>query len=130
MSRDIVLEKTKLLEQKSCPICSSNGTTIDRVATIHPYSDITLDLLECDHCKHWWSNPIPTQELLNDLYQKGSEYVVPKNYAASTPAIITTYDKKLWNKIFKASTYHFKMKGSVETSFSYLEIGISSGCQI
>ncbi len=60
-----------------CPVCKgSQLRNIGKAQTIHPAKDLQLDLAECVNCRHWFINPMPMQNELTRLYQKGSRYVV------------------------------------------------------
>ena len=120
---DTLLEEKNFLEQKNCPICFSSSFIVESVKTINPNSEKKIELRECDECKHWWHNPLPSQDVLNSLYQNGSEYVVPVGYG-KTPA---AHDYKLWEKVFDSSAGFSKKIDRTTKSFNYLEIGIGSG---
>lgn len=117
----------ELIVQTLCPICGNNSALIDNVLTMNIQSDKKVELRECLFCRHWWNNPLPSQNLLNNFYQNSSEFVVPKNY----PYLISkTPDKdrdKSLKKIFCLSANYSKKISSNNKSFNYLEFGIGSG---
>ncbi|MFA5997323.1 MAG: class I SAM-dependent methyltransferase [Candidatus Paceibacterota bacterium] len=117
-----------LIDQDTCPVCGGDGIVIDTINTINPSSNKKIDLVECALCKHWWHNKLPNQKLLNDLYQSGSEYVVPATYAK---AVVTkpskNIDDLLFEKIFNQLSSYSNKISSTKKSFNYLELGIGSG---
>lgn len=117
-----------LIDQKNCPICSGDGFLVDRGKTINPSSDRIIDLLGCLACKHWWHNPLPNQELLNNFYQSSSEYVVPATYAVAMSAKpANNITDPLFEKIFsQLSSYSDKISNTAK-SFNYLELGMGAG---
>lgn len=116
-----------LLSKINCPICSSGSRTIDTVTTINPNSDTTVSLKECSSCAHWWHDPLPTQELLNEFYSEGNAYVVPKNYESDITIKPTSEVLPVWNKIFATVLLYSKTVSAKEKNFNYLELGVGSG---
>jgi hypothetical protein len=97
-----------------CPICKSSSKQIDSVKTINPNSELLVNLLECDICKHWFIEEAPSQEELSTMYSSNSEYVVPKGYCDEM------IDAK-FNVSDKLAYLQPKYK------FNYLELGVGSG---
>ena len=121
-----IIDEQKLLDKKTCPICGGDSHLVDNVLTIHPDSKRKVELRECIICTHWWHTKMPTQELLDEFYSTGSEYVVPKHY---TDATVNTSpdDYRLWEHIFKTAAQHSKKINKTGKTFNYLEVGVGSG---
>ena len=109
----------ELIQQKNCPICFGDSRLIDTTKTINPKSERMVELRECLICKHWWNNPLPTQELLQSFYENNSEYVVPEGYSKAMLSSVANHTNPLVEKLLKISP--------VKEKFNYLEIGIGSG---
>jgi hypothetical protein len=124
---EVDLTDQNLISRTSCPICSNESKVIDTTFTINPKSKKKSDLRECLSCYHWWNDPLPSQELLNTLYQEGSEYVVPKNYKETTERNAVNNVDPLWQKVYKTSSKYSDKISSNKKDFNYLEIGVGSG---
>ena len=69
-------------------ICISCGSltfkSMGLAKIIDPKLDDTFEILNCSNCAHWITYPVPSQELLNNLYSKDSTSVLgeesSKNY--------------------------------------------------
>jgi len=94
------LNKKYLKEKAGCPICNGKSRIIDNVHTINSNSFEILNLCECFNCSHWWIDPMPAQNYLLELYEKGSEYVVSPNYAGSDELKRGDFEK-FFNNILK-----------------------------
>ena len=114
------LNKKYLKEKVNCPICNGQSKVIDNVHTINSNSFEILNLRECFNCSHWWIDPMPDQNYLLELYEKGSEYVVSPNYAGSDELKREDFEK-FFNNILKYLKYKNLKK------LNYLEIGCGSG---
>jgi len=115
-----VLDKKYLKEKPNCPICEGNSKIIDNVHTINENASDILNLRECLSCGHWWIDPMPDQEYLIKLYQKGSEYVVSKGYKGSDEL-----EKVKFEEFYEEIIKYFKDKNPGE--LNYLEVGCGSG---
>jgi len=114
------LDKNYLKEKPNCPICNSNSKIIDNVRTINENAHDILNLRECFNCGHWWIDPMPEQDYLIKLYQKGSEYVVSKGYEGSDKLERVKFEK-FYEEIIKY------FKGRDPKELNYLEVGCGSG---
>ena len=99
----------------NCPICNSNKLQILlKTNTMHPSSDILIDLIECNNCQHWFINPMPQQTILNEFYSTQSEYVVPRGYVGTQDTNEEhSYLKIIFDKISNGN--------------KYIELGVGSG---
>jgi SAM-dependent methyltransferase len=70
------LDQSRLNTVASCPICGGNPKRLRILRTINPISKDTVALMECLTCRHWWHDPMPTQEYLSKMYAQNSEFVV------------------------------------------------------
>lgn len=105
-----------------CPVCKCDSSIISSVKTINPSSDQKLDLRECSSCRHWWIDPMPTQQYLSMSYGAGSPFVVGKvegeSFYLSESLSIT--EKNVLRDELKSNKDDF-------TGLKYLEIGIGDG---
>ena len=69
------LNTNKLIPRDFCPICGGNYIIRDNVKTINLNAFEILNLKECLKCKHWWIDPLPTQEYLEELLINDSDYI-------------------------------------------------------
>lgn len=99
----------------SCIVChSTSAKIISNLKTINPNSDIEVQLLECENCKHWSIDPTPSQKELSDMYSSNSEFVVPRGYSDSMSST-QLKDTCIFSDLLPSR------------SFNYLELGIGSG---
>lgn len=76
------INENELVHQTKCPICRSDiNHIVGLKRTINPYSDLSVSIIECVNCIHWFTTPMPTQGLLNKLYSYDSEYVNGRGWA-------------------------------------------------
>jgi len=112
------LNKDKLVNKDSCPICDGPSKTIQTVKTININSEDLVELKKCKVCGHWWINPMPAQDYLNSLYEKGSEFVVSSGYQGrEEPA----------KEELEMYVNRFIDKNKELKKMNYLEIGIGPG---
>ena len=112
------LDKKHLHPKKDCPICHSNSKIIDTTKTINHNSNEILNLRECLYCKHWWIDPMPTQNYLNELYKKSSEFVVSRGYRGR---------EEPSNKELEKYSSRFLEYIKNKKKLKYLEIGVGPG---
>jgi hypothetical protein len=62
--------------QNECPICVGKSELLHPARNINPENQHMFEFRRCVQCDHGWIDPIPTQGLLNHLYQKGSRSVI------------------------------------------------------
>jgi len=117
----------KLTDQKSCPICFSCSKLVGSVLTINPKSERIVGLRECLECGHWWSDPIPTQDLLTNLYNDNSEYVVPAGYYSAMMLASMDQDNPFGEELLRLASFYSPKISFTEKNFNYLELGIGSG---
>jgi SAM-dependent methyltransferase len=102
-----------------CPICGSASPRLisNAVPTIHPDSDLRIDLSQCSQCRHWWNTPVPSQADLIALYQADSPFVVSAGWdrISQQEKPILFFDAKIIDYPYPAE---FR---------SYLEIGCGGG---
>jgi SAM-dependent methyltransferase len=60
----------------ACPVCAGESRVAHRALNIHPNKPRRFDLRVCGQCRHGWIDPMPSQGLLNYLYNRGSYSVV------------------------------------------------------
>ena len=63
-------------EAPACPICASLGKVRHSAFNINPDKTHAFDLRICPQCSHGWIDPMPSQQLLNYLYSRGSLSVI------------------------------------------------------
>ncbi|HXX43026.1 MAG TPA: class I SAM-dependent methyltransferase [Chthoniobacterales bacterium] len=59
-----------------CPICSGHSKILHGAHNIHPEKQFRFDLRSCGRCYHAWIDPMPSQGLLDYLYERVSPSVV------------------------------------------------------
>lgn len=103
-----------------CPICGHNSKRVCRIKTINPDSDILVDVLECLSCRHWWHNPVPSQEDLLEMY------------AAASPFVVSVGAKDCYKKKTDLDSFQHYLLNSLNhlillNKGNYLEIGAGGG---
>lgn len=74
-------------EMAACPICdSASSVAIGTSRSIHPQSNLEVTIVACLNCGHWYTDPMPSDRLLNALYSQSSLYVLGENWAAAVEA--------------------------------------------
>lgn len=113
------LDSRELKQLANCPVCKLNkiyGIGVKK--TININSDDNVYLKKCKSCGHWFIEPMPQQEYLNNLYKIGSEFVVSKGYLGrKEPEDIEI--KKYISRFIKYVPNLSEM--------NYLEIGVGAG---
>jgi 2-polyprenyl-3-methyl-5-hydroxy-6-metoxy-1,4-benzoquinol methylase len=112
-------DSKKFYSQDKCPICQGKSKFINQVKTFNKKSDVTVDILQCIDCLHWWINPLPEQEYLNSLYAANSPYVL---YGGKTHK-----PTKSTNSTLKPVQQYVYNSEPSPAGLRYLEIGIGSG---
>lgn len=59
---------------KKCPICSKKTAIIYRKDVKSVYSSKSYDIMHCNNCTHYFTNPTFTQKELNDIYTNKYSY--------------------------------------------------------
>jgi SAM-dependent methyltransferase len=105
-----------------CPICKSDSSIVDSIRTINPSSEQKFDLRECSSCRHWWIDPMPTQQYLSMSYGSGSPFVVGEMAGESF-----YFSENL--SIPEKSVFSDELELNKDdlTGLRYLEIGIGDG---
>jgi len=109
------------IENNNCIICSSkNLRFIGEKSKAQNISKITCQIFECLNCNHWFTDPMPKQQLLDRLYSENSEYVISENWVQNT--------KNNNNPNISAPDTHWIVSYlSKYSPGNYLEIGPGSG---
>lgn len=63
----------KSVNKLRCPSCSDSNTTLLKTGEIH---DRKYEVFRCNQCKHWFTDPTPKQEVLDNWYSIQSEIVL------------------------------------------------------
>jgi len=115
------IDNTQIFATSLCPVCNNLSIVIDSVRTINPECDETVNLRNCSSCKHWWIDPIPTQNYLSRLYSESSLFVINKGFGEDSKESKTETNRviKYSKKILKLSTK--------QNNFNFLEVGVGSG---
>jgi len=66
---------------ETCPVCAHRSRVAHAAFNIHPDKARRFDFRVCRRCKHGWIDPMPSQGLLNYLYERGSYSVVGVGWA-------------------------------------------------
>jgi SAM-dependent methyltransferase len=105
-----------------CPICKCDSSIVDSVKTINPSSEQKFDLRECSSCRHWWIDPMPTQQYLSMSYGSGSPFVVGEMAGESFyfSENLSIPEKSVLND-------ELELNKDDLTGLRYLEIGIGDG---
>jgi 2-polyprenyl-3-methyl-5-hydroxy-6-metoxy-1,4-benzoquinol methylase len=105
-----------------CPICKCDSSIVDSIRTINPSSEQKFDLRECSSCRHWWIDPMPTQQHLNISYRSGSPFVVGRIEGESfyLSESLSIPEESVLND-------ELKLNKDDLTGLTYLEIGIGDG---
>lgn len=69
------------LSAEVCPVCAGESRVAHAAFNINPGKPRRFDLRECARCKHGWIDPMPSQDLLNYLYNRGSYSVIGVGWA-------------------------------------------------
>lgn len=68
-----------------CPVCHGcDFTLIGIVDTLDTSSNLQVAVRKCESCLHWHTNPMPTSELLNNLYSRSHPAVIGANWDRKT----------------------------------------------
>lgn len=96
---------------------------VDTARTIHPESEMALEIRECKECGDWWIHPLPRQEYLNSLYRNRSRYVIPSNYKPLNDNAIRQA-QSLSSRDYRRAQNQF---GGRKKGTKCLEIGVGAG---
>lgn len=115
------IDKTQCSAAPLCPICGNKSSIIDKVKTINPESDDTVDLRKCSACDHWWIDPLPKQEYLSRLYADNSLFAISKGYDEESKSSLADINslEEYTGMIFTSP--------SKQNKPNFLEIGVGSG---
>jgi hypothetical protein len=72
-----------------CPVCAGDSRVAHRAINIHPGKPRRFDLRVCGRCRHGWIDPMPSQGLLNHLYNRGSYSVVGADWTQADEDLLT-----------------------------------------
>lgn len=123
------LNMSYLQYHTQCPICLGQRSIIlsSDVKTINKKSDLKVELRECNNCKHWWHNPIPTQQYLSSLYEKRSEFVLGDDFLEPMKDVAKINLSEYKKDVINYDDYKPCLELTSNKEFNYLEIGCGKG---
>lgn len=101
----------------ACPVCAGESRVAHRALNIHPDKPRRFDLRVCGRCRHGWIDPMPSQGLLDYLYNRGSYSVVGADWTAADEEHLTLPAKLV-------SARELRPGGAVGR---YFEVGVGKG---